>query len=60
VAKWIEFLFGVKTPGGPNNVVLDGGHRAPNPQWHGEGGVHSMQPLPNYFGLLLCMSIVSK
>jgi len=25
MAEWIKMLFGVNTPGGPRNIVLDGG-----------------------------------
>jgi len=50
-----EVPFGVKTLGGPRNIVSNGG---PDPisTDHGVGDeeVHSMQPLPNYFGLLVC------
>jgi len=42
-AEQIKMPFGVNTPGGP----LD---RGPDPVQRGEG--ESMQPLPNYFGLL--------
>jgi len=46
MAEQIKMLFGVNTPGGPRNIVLDGG---PDPPQRGD----SMQPSPNYFSLLL-------
>jgi len=42
-----QIRFGVNTFGGPRNIVLDGG---PDPPQRGEED--SMQPSPNYFGLL--------
>jgi len=54
----IKILFGVKTLGGPINIVLDGGPD-PDPP-HSDGVGDSMQPLPNYFGLLLyffCLTV---
>jgi len=48
-AEWIKIPFGVNSPGGPTNTVL---HRGPDPPQIGKGKMHSMQPLPNYFGLL--------
>jgi len=49
VAERTSVLFGMETLGGPKNIVLDSGH---NPPRRREEKVHSMQPLPNYFGLL--------
>jgi len=48
-AERIEVLFGVKTLGNQRNIVLDGG---PDPPSARGREVHSMQPLPNHFGLL--------
>jgi len=48
MAEQIKVLFGMNTFGGPRNIVFDWG---PDPLQQGE--VDSMQPLPNYFGLLL-------
>jgi len=53
-AERIEILFGVKTPGSPGNSLLDGG---PDPPRRGEEKVHLMQPLSNYFGLLLLICV---
>jgi len=75
-------LFGVNTPGGPRNIVLDGGPDAPTERGRGSCkkiryplisqerlkleslaravcAVHSMLPLPNYFGLLLLFVLLS-
>jgi len=49
-AERIEVLFGVKIFGGPRNIVLDGDLDPPTAR---RGEAHSMQPLPNHFGLLL-------
>jgi len=47
-AERIKILFRMNTLGGPWNIALDG---SPDPPQRGEG--YSMQPSPNYFGLLL-------
>jgi len=50
-AERIEVRFGMKIFEGPRNIVLNG---SLDPQRRGRGeSAHSMQPLPNYFGLLL-------
>jgi len=48
MAERINMLFGVNTRRGPRNIVLDGGPDSPQ-----SGAGDSMQPSPNYFGLLL-------
>jgi len=47
-AERIKILFGLNTPGGQRNIVLEWG---PDPPQRGKG--YSMQPLQSYFGLLL-------
>jgi len=49
-AERIKMLIQVNTLGGPWNIVLDGGPDPPQ-----RGGGHSMQPSPNYFGLLFLL-----
>jgi len=54
VTERIEMLFGVNTPAGPRNIVLDVG-----PDLSTARGIDSMQSLPNYFGLLLKLVLLS-
>jgi len=49
MAERIEIVFGVKTHGGPGNIVLNGDLDPPR---RGECEAHSMQSLPNYYDLL--------
>jgi len=46
-AKQIKILFEMNTLGGPKNIVL---HAGPDP--HNKGEEDSIQPSPNYFGIL--------
>jgi len=43
-----EWLFGVNTPGGPRNIVLDGGpDGGPDPHRDGEGSWEKFLPIVN-------------
>jgi len=52
LAAQIEVLFGVKTFGGPKNIV-----RQESQYLHGKGEVHLMHLMPNYFGLLFVIVV---
>jgi len=59
-AEQIKILFGMNTLGAPKNIVSDGG---PDPPQQGEGElyvIHSMQPLPDYFELLLQPAVLCQ